>query len=68
MNSLYTIMGMALVRYLSVVKLERSWHMQTNIRFWSSRHLHLFWVLSMIFAIPPLAGLGQYAKDTSKIR
>ena len=68
MNSLYTITGMATVRYLSVVRLQRSWHTETNITFWSSRCIWVIWGVSLIFAAPPLVGLGQYVKDISQIR
>ena len=67
MNSLFTITGMATVRYLSVVRLDCSWHIQTSITFCSSRYIRLIWGLSLIFAIPPLTGIGAYVIDISEI-
>ena len=67
MNSLFTITAMAVVRYLSVVCLQRTWHNQTSERYWSSKHIWHLWGLSFVFAAPPLIGLGQYQKDFSKL-
>ena len=65
MNSLFTITGMAAARYLSIVRLDRSWHSQTNVTLLSSRYIRVFWGIAFIFAVPPLVGLGQYTKDVS---
>ena len=55
---MFTIAGMATVRYFSVVKLERSWHTHDpNIRIWSSFNIQTCWISSFIFAAPPLAGI-----------
>ena len=67
MNSLYTITGMATVRYLSVVRLDCTWHAQTNITFWSSRYIRSIWGLSLVLSMPPLFGFGTYVIDISKI-
>ena len=67
-SSLYTITGMAIVRYLSVVRLERSWHIHnTNINFWTSPCIWIAWLMGIVFAFPPLIGLGDFKLDTSKI-
>ena len=59
---------MAIVRYLSVVRLERSWHIHnTNINFWTSPCTWIAWFMGFLFAFPPLIGLGDYKLDTSKI-
>ena len=68
MNSLYTITGMATVRYLSVVRLDCSWHAQTSITFWSSRYIRLIWGLAFVLSLPPLLGVGTYVIDMSKLR
>ena len=69
LNSLFTITGMATVRYFSVVRLERSWHTHDpTLRIWSSLNIQTCWIASFIFATPPLAGFGQYTPDISKIR
>ena len=66
MSSLFTITFMSVVRYLSVVCLQRTWHLRTNNKYWSSKLIWLLWGLSFLFAAPPLVGLGQYQKDLSK--
>ena len=66
MSSLFTITFMSVVRYLSVVCLQRTWHLRTNNKYWSSKLIWLLWGLSFLFAAPPLVGLGQYQKDVSK--
>ena len=59
---------MAIVRYLSVVRLERSWHIHnTSINFWTSPCTWIAWFMGVVFAFPPLIGLGDYKLDTSKI-
>ena len=65
---MYTITGMAIIRYLSVVRLERSWHIHnTSISFWTSPCTWIAWFMGVVFAFPPLIGLGDYKLDTSKI-
>ena len=66
MSSLFTITFMSVVRYLSVVCLQRTWHLRTNNKYRSSKLIWLLWGLSFLFAAPPLVGLGQYQKDLSK--
>ena len=58
---------MAWVRYLSVVRLERSWHCQTRNGFWSSPHIWKVWGISLIFVVPPFVGFGEYTMDASTI-
>ena len=58
---------MAWVRYLSVVRLERSWHCQTRNGFWSSPHIRKVWGISLLFVVPPLVGFGEYTMDASTI-
>ena len=66
MSSLFTITAMSVVRYLSVVCLQRTWHARTNNKYWDSKHIWLLWGLSFLFAAPPLVGLGHYRQDRSK--
>ena len=66
MNSLYTITGMAVVRYLSVVRLERAWHLPTKTTFFATRYIWIIWSLSFLIAAPPLIGWGRYAKDKAE--
>ena len=68
MSSLYTITAMAAIRYSSVVRNERSWHLVTDVKFLTSRYVQLIWVCSIIVAIPPLIGFGNYVKDAVNIR
>ena len=67
LSSLFTIASMAWVRYLSVVRLERSWHCQTRNGFWSSPHIWKVWGISLLFVVPPLVGFGEYTMDASTI-
>ena len=62
-----TITALAIVRYLSVVQLQRTWHAHKNIKIWGSKYIWVLWILSLIFAVPPLFGLGNYEKDASKL-
>ena len=59
-------MGMALVRYLSVVRLQRHWHMPKRTSFWSSRYIWMILAVALLIAAPPLIGFGTYAQDTAK--
>ena len=68
MSSLYTLTAMATIRYISVVRNEQSWHLVTNVRFFTSRYVQLIWVFSLITALPPLIGIGKYVKDVGMIR
>ena len=67
-NSLFTITAMAVVRYLSVVRVQRSWHSNTSESFWASKHVIFLWALSLLFAGPPIFGMGNYQKDISRLR
>ena len=68
MSSLYTLVAMALIRYHSVVRFERSWHTPTSDEFLTSRYVHAIWVLSLLVAIPPIFGIGKYTPDAGLIR
>ena len=57
---------MALIRYLSVVRLQRYWHTPTTRSFWSSRFIWMLLAIALLIAAPPLIGLGKYAQDTAK--
>ena len=63
MNSLFSIMALANVRYLSVVRMQRKWHSEIKSSFWSSKYLWYLWGMALMFAAPPLVGFGQYQKD-----
>ena len=67
LNSYFTIVSMAGIRYLSVVHLERSWHIPSRNSFWSSRHVWKVWGIVLTIAVPPLFGFGEYKVDTSTI-
>ena len=68
MSSIYTLVTMALIRYSSVVRFERSWHTTTHDDFFTSRYVHAIWVLSLLIAIPPTFGIGKYTPDVGLIR
>ena len=63
MNSLFSIMGLAIVRYLSVVRMQRKWHSEIQSSFWSSKFIWYLWGMSLMCTAPPLAGLGQYQEE-----
>ena len=67
LNSYFSIVSMAGIRYLSVVRLERSWHTPSRNSFWSSRHVWKVWGIVLTIAVPPLFGFGEYKVDTSTI-
>ena len=67
LNSLFTVVSMAGVRYSSVVRLERFWHSQTRSNFWSSPYILKLWGIALLFAIPPMVGFGEYKLDASEI-
>ena len=67
LNSMCTITAMAIIRYLSVVRLQRTWHLNTTNKFWTSKYIWILWSFAFIFAAPPLFGIGQYEEDVSKI-
>ena len=64
-NSLGSITAMAIVRYLSVVRMQQTWHADTKMSFWLSRPVWLVWLFALLFAAPPLVGFCQYKKDES---
>ena len=68
MSSLYTLASMAMIRYDSVVRYERSWHIVTNDKFFTSRFIQQIWGSALILAIPPAFGVGKYVKDDGAIR
>ena len=59
---------MALIRYYSVVRFERSWHIATQEDFLTSRYVQAIWAFSLLIAIPPIFGIGQYTPDVGMIR
>ena len=68
MSSIYTLVAMALIRYSSVVKFERSWHIVTHDDFLTSRYVQFIWLLALLIALPPTFGIGQYIQDVGMIR
>ena len=68
MSSIYTLVAMALIRYSSVVKFERSWHIATHEDFLTSRYVQFIWLLALLMALPPTFGIGQYIQDVGMIR
>ena len=68
MSSLFTIVTMAGIRYLSVVRYERKWHIETHEQFWRSRCVQLIWGFSILMSAPPLLGMGKYVADIGTIR
>ena len=65
---MFTIVTMAVVRYLSVVRYERKWHIETGKRYWKSRPVQIIWMLSLLMSSPPLLGMGKYVVDIGTIR
>ena len=68
MSSIYTLVAMALIRYSSVVRFERSWHITTHDDFLTSRYVQIIWLLALLIALPPTFGIGQYTQDVGMIR
>ena len=68
MTSLYTLVTMAAIRYLSIVRYQRRWHSETQVTFWTSRYVQLIWVLALLMAAPPLLGIGNFVNDIGMIR
>ena len=68
MSALYTLVVMAAIRYNSVVRFERSWHVVTHVTYFTSRYVQLIWGFALIVALPPLIGLGKYVNDVGMIR
>ena len=67
MMSLFTITGMAIIRYLSVVLLQRSWHSPIKHSIWLSRSVWSIFSIAIALSAPPLIGFGKYVKDSSFI-
>ena len=67
MMSLFTITGMAIIRYLSVVLLQRSWHTPIKHSIWCSRSIWIVLTIAFVLSTPPLIGFGKYVKDSSVI-
>ena len=67
LNLMCTITALAIIRYLSVVRLQRTWHSITVNKYWSSKYIWMVWLFAFIFAAPPLFGIGQYEEDVSKL-
>ena len=68
MSSLYTIVAMAAIRYRSIVRYERSWHLETNVLFFTSHYVKLIWIFAFLMGIPPLVGVGKYVTDIGMVR
>ena len=67
LNSYFTIVSMAGIRYLSVVRLDRSWHVPSRNNFWSSPRIWKVWGITLTIVVPPVLGFGEYKIDTSNI-
>lgn len=63
MNSLFSIMALANVRYLSVVRMQRQWHSEVKTSLWFSKYLWYLWGMAFMFAASPLVGFGHYRID-----
>ena len=82
MNSLYTLMAMAAIRYNSVVHYEDSFetrwvletwyfedeYLETHVAFCTSRYVQLIWGFAFVLAIAPLIGFGKYVNAVGMIR
>ena len=68
MNCLFTIIAMAIIRYLSVVKGDRSWNMTTKSTIFTNRLVHLVWFASIVIAILPVLGFGEFSIDVAMMR
>ena len=68
MGSLYTITAMAAIRYKSVIRFERWWHMLTIGSYFSSNYVRLIWSFSLLLAVPPMVGFGNYVIDIGMMR
>jgi len=68
MSSLYTITALAAIRCISVIQYDRTWYVVTRERFITSKYVQLIWVFSLILALPPVMGIGEYVHDIGMIR
>ena len=68
MNCLYTLIAMAIIRYLSVVQGDSSWNMTTKSTIFSNRLVHLIWFASIVIAILPVLGFGEFSIDVGMMR
>ena len=68
MGSLYTITALAAIRCKSVAGLDRSWTAVTHETILTNLYVWAIWGMSLIIAIPPTMGFGQYSLDIGAIR
>ena len=68
MNCVFTIIAMAIIRYLSVVQGDCSWNVTTKSTIFSNRWVHLIWFASIVIAILPVLGFGEFSVDVGMIR
>ena len=68
MGSLYTIVALAGIRCKSVAGLDRSWTSVTHETILTNLYVWVVWGMSLIIAIPPMMGFGQYSLDIGAIR
>ena len=68
MSSLYTITVLAAVRFISTIQYDNSWYVVTREKWFTLRCVQLIWIFSLILAIPPTVGIGEYVKDIGMIR
>ena len=68
MSCLYTITVLAAVRCQSVVKYDGSWYAVTSDKFFTSRCLQMIWGISLVIALPPILGVGEFVVDIGMIR
>ena len=63
-----TITALAAIRCISVIQYDRTWYVVTRERFITSKYVQLIWVFSLILALPPVMGIGEYVHDIGMIR
>ena len=68
MSCLYTITALAAVRCKSVVLYDGSWYAITSDKFFSLRCLQMIWAVSIVIALPPVLGIGEFVVDVGMIR
>ena len=68
MSSLYSITVLTAIRCKSVVKYDNSWYITTPQKFLSSRWVQMIWGVSLLLAIPPIIGYGEFVVDVGMIK
>ena len=68
MSSLYTITTLAAIRCISLIQYDRSWYVVTRDTFITSIYIQRIWVFSLILALPPVIGIGEYVHNIGMIR